>query len=107
LNAYLAKSLLKGIENKLIKREDFTMKLNAKALALTSGILWGLAVFIITIWLLISGSEGHTISLLGKFYIGYCLSWGGAFIGLIWGFVDGLICGFIFAWLYNLFIPKG
>jgi len=26
---------------------------------------------------------------------------GGAFVGLIWGFVDGLIVGAIFAWLYN------
>ena len=82
------------------------MKLNAKALALTSGILWGLAVFIATIWLMIIGSPGGTISLLGKFYFGYSLSFGGAIIGLIWGFIDGLICGFIFAWLYNLLSPK-
>ena len=82
------------------------MKLNPKALALTSGIFWGLAVFIATIWLIIIGSPGTTISLLGKFYIGYCLSIGGAFIGLLWGFVDGLICGYLFALLYNLFIPK-
>ena len=82
------------------------MKLNVKALALTSGILWGLAVFIATIWLMIIGSPGGTISLLGKFYLGYSFSFGGAIIGLIWGFIDGLICGFIFAWLYNLLSPK-
>ncbi len=82
------------------------MKLNTKALALTAGILWGLAVFVSTIWLLIAGTEGKTISLLSNFYFGYSFSVGGAFIGLIWGFVDGLICGFIFAWLYNLILPK-
>lgn len=82
------------------------MRLNPKALALTSGIFWGLAVFITTIWLLILGAPGKTISLLGNFYFGYSYSWGGAFIGLIWGFIDGLICGFIFAWLYNLLLPK-
>ena len=27
----------------------------------------------------------------------------GAVIGGIWGFVDGVILGFIFAWLYNKF----
>ena len=82
------------------------MKLNAKTMALTCGIFWGLAVFLGTVWLLITGSAGTTASLLGKFYIGYSLSFTGAIIGLIWGFVDGLICGFIFAWLYNLLLPK-
>ncbi|GAB4372116.1 MAG: bacteriophage holin [Calditrichia bacterium] len=82
------------------------MKLNPKALALTSGILWGLAVFVATIWLLIIGSTGNTISLLDNFYFGYSFSVGGAFIGLLWGFVDGLICGYLFALIYNLFLPK-
>jgi len=82
------------------------MKLNPKAFALTAGILWGAAVFLATIWLLIYGSQGLTISLLGKFYLGYSLSIGGAFIGLIWGFVDGLILGWLFALLYNALSPK-
>lgn len=82
------------------------MKLNTKAFALTAGILWGLTVFLTTIWLLILGTQGKTISLLSKFYFGYSFSWGGAFIGLFWGVIDGLICGFIFAWLYNLLLPK-
>ncbi len=77
------------------------MKLNVKAFALTCGILWGLAVLLCTWWLLISGTPGEIISKLGAFYIGYSYSWGGAVIGLLWGFVDGLICGAIFAWLYN------
>jgi hypothetical protein len=25
----------------------------------------------------------------------------GSLIGLVWGFVDGLVCGFVFSWLYN------
>jgi hypothetical protein len=82
------------------------MRLNPKALGLTSGILWGLMVFLTTIWLLIIGAPGKTISLLSSFYFGYSFSWGGAFIGLFWGFIDGLICGFIFAWLYNILLPK-
>jgi hypothetical protein len=82
------------------------MKLNAKSLALTSGILWGLAVFLGTIWLLIIGSSGKTISLLSAFYFGYQFSIGGAFIGLVWGFVDGAIGGLIFAFVYNFFLPK-
>jgi hypothetical protein len=46
-------------------------------------------------------SPGDMISKLGNFYFGYTYSWFGGIIGLIWGFVDGLICGGIFAWLYN------
>jgi hypothetical protein len=67
--------------------EDLKMRLNTKAFALTAGILWGVTVFVTTIWLLIIGSQGKSI-------------------GLFWGFIDGLICGFIFAWLYNLLVPK-
>jgi hypothetical protein len=78
------------------------MKFNIKAFALTCGILWGLAVMLATWWLLIFDSAGQTISKLGVFYIGYTYSWFGGVIGLIWGFVDGLISGAIFAWLYNL-----
>ncbi|MCG6927848.1 MAG: bacteriophage holin [Acidobacteria bacterium] len=81
------------------------MKLSVKAFALTAGILWGAAVFIATVWLLAMGSEGNTISLLGKFYVGYSFSTLGAFIGLVWGFVDGAICGALFAWLYNKLAP--
>jgi hypothetical protein len=82
------------------------MKLNPRAFALSAGILWGLSVFVITIWLVIIGSAGTTLALLHKFYLGYSVSIAGAFIGLIWGFIDGLIVGFIFAWIYNLFTPK-
>ena len=82
------------------------MKLNAKSLSLTCGILWGITVFLGTIWLLIIGASGKTISLLSAVYYGYQFSIGGAFIGLIWGFVDGAICGLIFAYVYNFFLPK-
>ena len=82
------------------------MKLNPRAFALSAGIIWGLSVFIATIWLLIIGSAGSTLALLHKFYLGYSISVLGAFIGLIWGFIDGLIIGFAFAWIYNLFTPK-
>ncbi len=82
------------------------MRLNQRAFALSAGILWGLSVFVVTIWLVIIGSTGTTIALLHKFYLGYSVSIVGAFIGLIWGIIDGLIVGFIFAWIYNLFTPK-
>jgi hypothetical protein len=77
------------------------MKLNVKALALTAGILWGATVFLATLWLLIRGYDGTLISRLDHFYFGYSFSYPGAFVGLVWGFVDGTIVGAVFAWLYN------
>ena len=77
------------------------MKLNVKAFGLTCGILWGIAILLATFWIMILGSPGKIMGKLSTFYIGYSVTAGGAIIGLIWGFVDGLICGAIFAWLYN------
>ncbi len=77
------------------------MKLNVKALALTSGLLWGGAVCFATLWLLARGYDGALIRQLDHFYIGYSFSYAGAFVGLVWGFIDGAVCGAIFAWLYN------
>lgn len=79
------------------------MRLNIKALALTSGIMWGGAVCLATLWLLALGYQGELIRVLDHFYLGYGFSVPGAFIGLVWGFVDGAICGALFAWIYNRF----
>ena len=58
------------------------MRLNAKALAISVGILWGASVFLATVWLVITGSAGITLGKLSAFYVGYSVSWGGAFVGL-------------------------
>jgi hypothetical protein len=77
------------------------MRLNTKAFAFTCGILWAATIFLATVWLLILGYHGEVMSNLDHFYLGYTFSYPGAVVGAIWGFLDGLICGFIFAWLYN------
>jgi len=80
------------------------MKLNKKAFALSTGILWGIAVFAVTNILLIVGSKGQLVSALDNIYIGYSYSFLGSLIGSVWGFVDGFIAGWIFAFIYNLFV---
>ena len=78
------------------------MKLNVKAFSLTSGIIWGLGLFLLTWWIIaFDGATGEP-TLIGRVYRGYTLSPAGSFIGLIWALVDGMIGGAIFAWLYNL-----
>jgi hypothetical protein len=80
------------------------MRLNVKAFALTAGILSGGAVCLVTLWLLTFGYQGEMIRVLDHVYLGYTYSVAGAFVGLLWGFVDGLIGGALFAWLYNRFV---
>lgn len=79
------------------------MKINTKALALSIGIIWGLAIFLLTIWFLIMGYSGGLLAKLGSVYLGYSVSWLGAFIGFIYGFIDGLIGGALLGFLYNKF----
>ena len=79
------------------------MKINIKALALSIGIVWGLAVFLLTVWFLIMCYQGNQLSLLGGIYLGYSVSWIGAFVGLIYGFIDGLIFGALIGFFYNKF----
>lgn len=79
------------------------MKLSIKAFTLTCGLVWGGAVCFTTLWLLAFGYDGALISQLDHFYFGYSFSAVGAFIGLVYGFIDGAIGGAIFAWLYNKF----
>ena len=77
------------------------MKLNVKAFALTSGILSGLGLFVVTWWkILFQGATGNP-TFVASVFKGYNLSPLGSIVGLIWAFVVGLIGGAIFAWLYN------
>jgi hypothetical protein len=83
------------------------MKLNLKALAFTSGIIWALAVFITGIANLIWSGYGLAfLQVMASIYPGYEVtqSFGAVVVGTLYALVDGAICGFIFAWLYNLFV---
>ncbi len=79
------------------------MKLNLKAAALASGLIWGLGLFFLTWWIIAFEGQTGEQTFIGMLYRGYNISAMGSLIGLVWGFADGLIGGFIFAWLYNRF----
>lgn len=83
------------------------MKLDIKAFALSFGIIWGLGVFVLTWWVIAFEGASGDPTLIGMVYRGYTLSPLGSFIGLVWGFFDGVIGGAIFAWLYNLLARNG
>jgi len=81
------------------------MKLNLKALSLSSGIVWAGAVFLTTLLSVPTGYAKDVLNLVGSIYPGYSISWIGSLIGLIYAFVDGFICALIFGLIYNAFVP--
>ncbi len=75
--------------------------IDAKRLGVAGGLLWAIFLFV---WTLIANNNGYGqgwLDLLSEIYLGYSVSTTGAFIGLLWGFVDGFIGLFLLAWLYN------
>ena len=81
------------------------MKLNVKALALASGLLWGGCVFMVGLANLIWA--GYAVQFLQwlSFYPGYngTRSFGEVVIVTLYALLDGFAGGAIFAWLYNCF----
>jgi hypothetical protein len=86
------------------------LKLNAKVLGLVLGILFGLALFIATNWLVVKGGHitasgeyvvGPHLQLLSQFFVGYRVSFLGSIIGFFYGFAIGTLSGSSIAWIYN------
>jgi len=78
------------------------MRLNVKAFALACGLIWGIGLFLMTWWIIAFDGMTGEPTLIGRLYRGYNISAFGSVVGLAWGFVDGLLGGAVFAWLYNL-----
>ncbi len=85
------------------------LMLNAKMLGLILGILFGLAIFIATNWLVSKGYKapngrylvGQHLQLLSQFFIGYRVSFLGSIIGFLYGFAVGTLSGTLIGWIYN------
>lgn len=75
--------------------------LNAKNLGIAGGIVWGLCMFLCTILAIYTGYTTLFLEAMKSIYIGYSLTWPGAFIGLVYGFIDAFIGLFLLAWIYN------
>jgi len=82
------------------------MRLNASAFGLAFGIIWAIVIFIVAIIGIWSDWCGGFLQMMSSIYVGTSASWGGAFIGLIWGFVDGFIGAWLIALVYNAFVGK-
>ena len=85
------------------------VQLCACRMGLAAGIVWGVFLFLLGILTLMTESYGHgPVAAFGKLYVGYGPgSFGGALLGLIWGFVDAFICVTIVVLIYNAMAKRG
>ena len=84
------------------------MKLNPRALGFACGVIWGAALFLVTLaslWTCRAYGR-HFLYAMASIYPGYDISRTGAILGLCYGFADGFIGGWLVAHLYNFFAKE-
>ena len=79
------------------------IKLNIKAFGLAMGILWAAYALLLGISSMALGWGTEFVRMLATVYKGYDATLIGCIIGSAWAFIDALVCGVLFAWLYNKF----
>ena len=79
------------------------IRVNRNVLGLTLGILFGFGLFLATNILVLKGGPhvGANLQLLNQFFPGYRVTFGGSFLGLMYGFAVGYVSGSIIATVYN------
>jgi hypothetical protein len=85
------------------------MRLSAKALAITFGLLWGACLLIVGLINLVVPAYGADfLHGMGSVYPGFYHSrtFLDVLLGTLYGSVDGAIGGWIFGWLYNRFAAE-
>jgi hypothetical protein len=80
-----------------------TVRLNAKVHGIVTGLVAGLVIFLATNWLVLKGGEvvGPHLVLLGQFFPGYRVTFGGSLLGAAYGFGCGFVLGASVSTLYN------
>ena len=71
------------------------------------GVVGALLLFAATVVLLLQGPApgapvGSTLGVLGDYLLGYDVSWTGASVGALYGFLAGAIIGFVLAMFWNI-----
>ncbi|MBM3988549.1 MAG: hypothetical protein FJ294_11415 [Planctomycetes bacterium] len=78
-------------------------RLNARSWSLALGGLLAAGLFVVTTALLLRGGEhpGDLLKHLDTFFLGYAITWPGAFLGALWCFATGWLAGQLLARVYN------
>jgi hypothetical protein len=86
------------------------MKLDIKAMAFTAGILWAACFLLTGLANLVWPSYGGAFLDLGaSIYPGYHgpAGFGSVIVVTLYALLDGVVCGAVFAWVYNAFAAGG
>ncbi|MCE5327661.1 MAG: hypothetical protein LLG01_14745 [Planctomycetaceae bacterium] len=75
----------------------------ALRLALAFGIVWGGAMFLTGVVATYTQWYAHEmVRVFASVYYGFGASWPGAFLGLMWGFLDAFIGTLVIVAIYNV-----
>ena len=77
------------------------MKIDASRFAFTAAIVSAISTALLPVYCLYFGRGGRVITVLAGIFPGYTVSWQGAGLGFIYGFVSCFVYGGIFALIYN------
>lgn len=77
--------------------------LNACALGLGMGVVYALSLFFMGMLATYLHIGYSIVRILGDYYSGYGVGFMPSLIGAAWGFVDGLVVGFLLGYFYNFF----
>lgn len=81
-------------------------KCSPLAAGLAVGIYFGVGLFLIGLIARLTGYCKIFVSFMSTFYIGYTYTFRGAWMGLVWGLVDGFIGAYIVVRIYNTMVKK-
>jgi hypothetical protein len=78
-------------------------RIKTDALALVCASIGGVGLCVMTMWLVIKGGPhtGEHLQLLANYFIGYSVTWPGAFVGLLYGATTGGLVGWAIGRIYN------
>lgn len=82
------------------------MKVNTFKVALTGGIIWGLGMFLTTLFNVYTGYAQDFLRVMQSIYPGFQMTLLGSVVGLVYGFLDVFVGVYVFVWVYNLVVGK-
>lgn len=82
-------------------------RLCACRLGFTLGLIWGVSAMALGLSAHWFNYGSEIVHLLGTVYIGYKATVLGSIFGLVWGFVDCFVFGFLIGIIYNATLKKG
>lgn len=82
-------------------REPQLPRTHLGALGAAVGLTAGVGLFVVTAGHVVLGLQHLPLGLLGQYFYGYDLSWGGAVAGLLWGGAVGCVAGWLLGFVHN------